>query len=232
MKIAIVGAGISGGSVLKSIIDHPNFKKEDEIHVFEPRDILGVGLPYSPDDESVMLNVSPDSLGIKRDNPLDFKEWLNENFEEPTNFEDLVSRPRYGKYLAERLDPYFNHKQVSHIKTKIVDIDVLDRKTKEKITESKDGDYCYRLKTEDNWKENIYDAVFLALGHPEYPDYYNLNGSKNYISNPYPMKDKLSGFSGYEKVGIIGSGASGVDLMRFFASNYDLKYPLTFEVIL
>lgn len=230
MKIAIVGAGISGGSVLKSIIDHPHFKREDEIHVFEPRDILGVGLPYSPDDKSVMLNVSPDSLGIKKDNPLDFKEWLNENFDEPTNFEDLVSRPRYGEYLAERLDTYFSHKQVRHIKTKIVDIDVLDRKTKEKITESKDGDYTYRLKTEDNWEEDLYDAVFLALGHPEYPDYYNLNGAENYISNPYPMKDKLSGFTGDEKIGIIGSGATGVDLMRFFASNYDLKHPLTFYV--
>lgn len=230
MKIAIVGAGISGGSVLKSIIDHPNFKKEDEIHVFEPREILGLGLPYSPDDQSVMLNISPDSLSIEDSNPFDFTDWLEENFEKATNFEDLVSRPRYGEYLSNRLGSYFGHKQVTHIKTKIIDIEVLDRNTKQKINESKDGHYCYRLKTVDNWKDDVYEAVFLALGHPEYADYYSLNGEKNYISNPYPVKDKLSNFLGDEKIGIIGSGATGVDLMRFFATNYDLKHPLTFYV--
>ena len=230
MKVAIVGAGISGASALKAIIDHPNFKKDDQIHVFEPRDILGAGLPYSPDDESVMLNISPDSISVDEKNPLDFTQWLEEHFEKPMNFEDLVSRPRYGRYLKERFAPYFNHKQVSHFQTKIKDLEVLDRTTKQPLYESKDGSFCYRLKTSDGWQEDIYDAVFLAIGHPEYADYYELNGTENYIGNPYPMQDKLTGFSEDNRIGIIGSGATGIDLMRFFNLNYHLNQPLTFYV--
>lgn len=230
MNIAIIGGGISGGSTLKAILNHPNFKKEDQIHLFEPRENIGVGLPYSPDDESVMLNISPDALSVVDHKPLDFTEWLDENYAEPTNFENLVSRPQYGKYLAERFAPYANHEQVTHFQTEVEDIQVLDAKTKEKMTESKNGQYLYRLKHTDKWQENIYDAVFLAIGHPEYADYYDLKGTQNYISNPYPMKEKLAGFSGEERIGIIGSGATGVDLMRFFSTNYDLKHPLTYYV--
>lgn len=230
MKIAIIGGGISGASALKAMLNHPNFTKEDQIHVFEPRETLGVGLPYSPDDESVMLNISPDALSVVESNPMDFTEWLNVNYDEPTNFEELVSRPRYGEYLAERFAPYANHEQVTHFQTTIEDIQVLDAKTKEIIAESKNGKYLYRLKQADEWHDTIYDAVFLAIGHPEYADYYHLKGTENYISNPYPMNEKLVHLSGDERIGIIGSGATGVDLMRFFSTNYDLKHPLTYYV--
>lgn len=230
MKIAIVGAGISGSSALKAIMDHPNFKGEDEIHVFESRDLLGVGLPYRPDDESAMLNVSSDMVSVEEEDPLDFTKWLEENYEHPTNFEDLVSRPRYGQYLRERFEPYFDHPQVICFQTTVLDLQVLDGATKTKISESKKGHYAYRIQTAAGWRDDIYDGVFLAVGHPEYADYYDLTGAENYFSNPYPMKDKLSGFSNDQRIGIIGSGATGVDLMRFFATNYDLNHPLTFYV--
>ena len=45
MKIAVVGAGISGATIVKTCINHKNLKKEDHIEVFEPREILGAGLP-------------------------------------------------------------------------------------------------------------------------------------------------------------------------------------------
>lgn len=230
MKIAIIGGGISGASALKAILDHPNLRNEDQIHLFEPREVIGVGLPYSPDDESVMLNVSPDALSVVENNPFDFTEWLDANYENPTNFEGLVSRPQYGNYLAERFAQYANYKQVTHFQETIEDIQVIDAQTKEIATESKNGEYVYRLKQQDGWRNDIYDAVFLAIGHPEYADYYDLKGSENYVSNPYPMKEKLTKLSGNERIGIIGSGATGVDLMRFFSLNYDLQHPLTYYV--
>lgn len=227
MKIAIVGGGISGASVLMSIIDHPNFNQNIEIDIFEPREILGLGLPYSPDDESVMLNVSPDLLSMDKDNPNDFVEWLDKNFKDPKNFEDLISRPKYGQYLKNKFTPYFNHPQVSHIKSELVDIEIFNQENQDKNEFLK---YFYRLKTRESFEGHTYDAVFLAVGHPKYADYYNLSGEKNYLSNPYPVIEKLNALSVDDKIGIIGSGATGVDLMRFIIKNYQLKKPLTFYV--
>ncbi len=222
MKIAIVGGGLSGASALKVLIDHPNYNKIEIIHVFEPRSELGVGLPYSFDDESVMLNVSPNVLSVVKDKPLDFTLWLHNNFKEPTNFENLVSRIRYGQYLKERFKPYFNNEKVLHIKEEVLDLKVLNK--------DQSKEYLYQLKTCKGWQNEIYDAIFLAIGHPEYSDYYNLSNKINYISNPYPMIDKLSTLPKDKKIGIIGSGATGIDLMRYFFTNYNLKKPLTFYV--
>lgn len=230
MKIAIVGGGLSGASALKSLLNHPNLKKEDTIDIYEPRDILGVGLPYGPDDESLMLNVSPDYLSVDDNDPLDFSKWLKEKYKEPFNDEGLVSRPKFGYYLAERFEPYFSHRQVTHIKASVQDIDVLDAETKEKTHYKQSGQHVYRLKTSEETIEGTYDAVFLAVGHPEYADYYHLKGTEGYISNPYPANKKLVNIGNDERIGVIGSGATGIDLMRFFTRNYDLKHPLTFYV--
>lgn len=230
MKIAVVGAGVSGSSVLRTLITHENFKNEDIIEVFEPRETLGVGMPYDEDDNTVMLNISPALLSYDQSNPNDFVEWLNENYEEPYNFEDLVSRPRYGKYLAERFAPYYNHQQVVHHPLEVEDIKVLDAKSGALASNKHMGPFTYQLKTSEGWHSTIFDAVFFSVGHPPYADYYDLVGVENYIHNPYPMKEVLGNLEGDEKIGIIGSGATGVDLMRFLLQNYDLKEPLTYYV--
>lgn len=223
MRIAVVGAGISGASVVKALLTHSNFKENDQIDIFEPRKILGAGLPYQPsDDESIRLNVPASILSVEPDNPNDFVEWLNENIEEPTNFENLVSRPSFGKYLVDRFKPYFEHKQVTHYQTTVTDLEVLHNDSRNETN------FLYRIKTEEGWSDTIYDAVFFAVGHPPYNDYYDLKGTKNYIHHPYPTNEKLSNLDSTQKIGIVGSGATGMDLMRYLHLHYDLKHPLTF----
>jgi len=223
MKIAVVGAGLSGAHIVRSLLDHPNFTLVDTIDIFEPREKLGPGLPYhATDDESIMLNVPPDIMSVDPSNPDDFIEWLNENYEEPRNFEGLVSRPKYGKYLLERFKPYFEHQQVQHIQAAVLDMKVIE------VEKQTAFPYIYQIKTDKGWQAESYDAVFLSIGHPPYNNFYDLTGAKNYIHNPYPMKEKLADFKSDEKIGIVGSGATGIDLMRYFETNYDLKQPLTF----
>lgn len=220
MRIAVVGAGLSGSNVLRALIEHPNFQTDDVIDVYEYREFLGSGLPYHPtDDESIMLNVHPDVMSVDLEKPNDFVEWLDANYEVPTNFEGLVSRPKYGKYLVERFAPYYSHEQVRHIQEAVEDIDVLDKTEK---------DLVYRIKTGEGWQDEIYDAIFFTVGHPEYNDFYSLKDKKNYVHNPYPAHEKLMDLDENDQIAIIGSGATGVDLMRFFFTNYELKKPLTF----
>src|SRR5699024_12485773 len=152
-------------------------------------------------------------------------------FRSPFNFEDLVSRPQYGRYLAERFAPHFNHPQVIHHSLEVIDIKVLNAKTKEEMDDSKSESYIFQLKTTEGWEDTIYDAVFFSIGHPPYADYYDLIDVENYIHNPYPMKEVLGNLTGEEKIGVIGSGATGVDLMRFLMTNYELKEPLTYFVL-
>lgn len=219
MKIAVVGAGVSGASVVKALLTHSNFKTKDQIDVFEPRKTLAVGLPYDPDDdEAIRLNIPPEMMSLDKENRAHFVEWLKENIEEPKNFEGLVSRPSYGKYLIDHFTPYFQQEQVRHIQKRVTDLEVIEKET----------GLLYRLKTTDGWQDVIYEAVFFAVGHPPYNDYYNLNGSENYIQNPYPMKEKLSTIDPNAKIGIVGSGATAMDLMRYLHLNFDLKQPLTF----
>lgn len=219
MKIAVVGAGVSGAGVVRALLIHSNFTSADQIDVFEPRDTLGPGLPYNPhEDEAVRLNLAPEMLSVVKENPNDFVEWLEENMDEPTNFENLVSRPTYGRYLMERFMPYFEDERVTHIQNMVIDLEVIEQET----------GLLYRLKTNKGWSETIYDAVFFSIGHPPYNDFYNLAGVENYIHNPYPMYEKLSPIDPTKKIGVVGSGATAMDIMRYLHLNFDLKYPLTF----
>lgn len=216
MRIAVVGAGVAGSSVVKTILTHPNFSDRDDIEVFEPRRELGTGFPYAPDDEIAMLNNSPKDLSVDANRPDDFIEWLERNGIEE-NAEGLIPRPAYGRYLQEHFAASFDHPQVSHIQEEVHDMEVL-------------GSSTYRLKTAEGWAENIYDAVFFAVGHPPYRDDYRLVGAKNYIQNPYPIKEKLTHFEKNQKIGVIGSGTTSIDLMRYFAQKEELQNPLTFYV--
>lgn len=219
MKIAVIGAGVSGASVVRALLTHSNFTNNDQIDVFEPRDTLAVGLPYDPkDDEAIRLNIAADMLSVVPERPNDFVEWLEENIDEPTNFENLVSRPSYGKYLNDRFSPYFEDEKVVHIQETVIDLEVLEQ----------ESNLRYRLKSDYGWLETIYDAVFFAIGHPPYNDYYNLAGAENYTHNPYPMYEKLSTINPNKKIGVVGSGATAMDLMRYLHLNYNLKHPLTF----
>ena len=128
----------------------------------------------------------------------------------------------------ERFSPFYTHEQVRHVQNTVVDVEVLDASTKEPADDTQDGNFVYRIKTEDGWQDGVYDAVFFSVGHPEYNDFYDLKGTENYIHNPYPMKEKLANFDNNQKISVVGSGATGVDLMRFFTSNYELEQSLTF----
>lgn len=218
MNIAIIGAGLAGSNILKTIVEHDNFNKDSRIHIFEKKNELGPGLPYEEDTKYNMLNVSPHDLSMEEDK-YHFKNWLDENYEDPYNFENMVSRQVYGKYVKEYFEPNFSHPSVVVHKQQVKDIDIYGQKP----------NFTYKLKT-DNWLEEEFDTVFLALGHPIYNDHYDLEGEENFIYDPYPMKEKLSVIPKDARVGIIGSGPSGVDAFRFLLKDVEIEEKFYFLV--
>lgn len=229
-NIAIVGGGLAGSSTLRALLTHPKFKEVDRITIFEATHSLGAGMPYDKDSHVIGLNLSADAVSVKKDEPDDFIKWLDQNYQKRTNLEGVTPRPVYGEYLNERFHPYFKHDQVKVVHSSVEDLKILNQQGIE-ARDSEPGPYLYDLYTDqEGWLNETFDTVFFAIGHPPYADYYDLRGEENYIHDPYTVEEKLSEFKREDKIGIIGSGATGIDVMRYLIRNEDLEAPPTFYV--
>lgn len=216
MKIGIIGVGPAGSNILKHIINHKNFSKDIEIHLFETRSKLGRGLPYDEDNLSKMLNIKAEKMSLNPKDKYDFTDWLDENKDNPYGKEEMVPRPIYGEYIIDFYKKYYKNAQVKIFKLTVEDIEIIDAS----------GKITYKIRDLRGWRDDEYDALFFTLGHPMYNDFYDLDGIKNYIHNPYPIDTKLAYIRPDQDVAIIGSGATGIDLFRYFSSQIKLQKPL------
>lgn len=222
MKIAIIGSGVSGSTVLKTLIQSQQLDEtQDSIHIFDKRLINGKGMPYQADVLSLKMNTASHFLSADLDDREQFTRYLKAHHPDwNSDGEGLIPRPYYGEYLAEHFSPYYADKLVHKHQKEIVDLAV-----------SSDTPYCYQLKTATGeWLEQSFDSVFLAIGHPPYADYYHLDGQAHFIKNPYPFKEKLSQLPRNKRVGVTGSGASGLDVLRYYDDEQPWDYPMTFYV--
>lgn len=232
MYIAIVGLGASGNGVLKTLIDfqqnHPG--EEMVIHIFDEKNHLGHGFAYQNDDHRLIMNSLPQDLSIDDQNPNDLLEWLGEHYPKYQDVEYFIPRPVYGEYLKDRMSAYLGHEHVHIMEQSIQDIEVVDANG-QVITGSQQGAYHYHLQTtDDNWQPVTYKAVFLTIGHPPYADHYQLLGHQGYIHDPYPVSEHLAKLDPNKKIGIIGSGLTGLDVMRYLQYHFEgqLKRSITF----
>jgi len=217
MKIAIIGAGLAGSNLLKSILEHKKYNNE-QIYIFDKNEIFGPGEPYKYDSIYRVLNTSNYSMSVDRSNPFDFNNWLNKNKDQPVNFEKKTPREYYGEYLIDRFSPYLNNKNVHKVKEEVIDIDILEAENT-----------SYNIKTQNESYED-FDAVFLTIGHPKYQDFYGLDGKENYANDPYPLSENLKNIQAKDRVGIIGAGASSIDIFRYLMQEKKMKTPIYFFV--
>lgn len=213
MKIAIVGCGISGANTLKSIMDHKNFSDALYIDIFEKRDQLAVGIAYEDDDLHKLLNTPLEHMNIGIDDKDDFKNWLYDNYGKLPTIESKIPRPIFGKYAKDKYQKYFDQQNVCVYKNQVDDL----------IKEADD----FYIKSSDK-SYGPYQAVFLSIGQSYYKDDYGLNSFKNYTSNPYPLKEKINSIDKDDKIGIIGTGPSSVDIYRYLRRYFKFKTPLYF----
>lgn len=219
MKIAIVGMGLSGSSILKTIIEHKKFSPLDQIYIFEDRATLGTGMPYEGDSEVKVLNSRADQVSMIWEKTEHFLEWYRANYDKRYKITDgMVSRVHYGEYIQGYFGNYFTHPQVKHIRERVVDISAMKQS----------GVVNYKIQTSSQAFDIAFDLVFLCIGHPDYQDPYALEASGDYIAMPYPLEQKLNRFEADDKIGIIGTGSAGVDCYRYLAKHYDFNNPFYF----
>lgn len=213
MKIAIVGCGISGANVLKNIIEDDSFNEDIYIDVFEKRNELAVGPAYEDDDLYKILNTPIEHMNINIDDHSEFKNWLEQNYEDLPTKEGKIPRPIFGKYAKESYKKYFSHPNVSiyqtEVKNVLKDINVFNIETIDK-------------------SYGPYQAVFLTIGQSYYKDDYNLKTYENYIANPYPLREKIINIKCDDDIGIIGTGPAAIDIYRYLSEYTEFSKPLYF----
>ena len=98
---------------------------------------------------------------------------------------------------------------------------------KKKIIPLEGEQMKYRLESASGAQE--YDAVFLAIGHPPYADYYNLEGHPGYVHEPFPVSNLFDHIDpAKDRVGIVGSSLTALDVMEYLQENAEWKHPITF----
>lgn len=211
MKMAIVGAGLSGATLVNEFVNHPTINKL-QIDVYEPRDLLCVGQAYQPDTDEAILNLHAQDVSVKPDDPSDALKWLDEYYPSYANPHTFLPRSIYGEYLIDRLGGAFKHPHVHVIQHDIKDLKI-------------DGTKYYLQSHHELWSD-AYDAVFLCIGHPPYADYYELAGQPNFIQNPFPIQEKLQHIHSTQRVGIIGTSLSAMDALKFLVHHTQFDEPV------
>lgn len=198
MKIAIVGMGVAGVSVLKEMSKYPIFKNQ-EIVIYDSPQTFGTGLPYQPDTDILLLNQPADTMSMDQDKKLGFAEWVEEKKGYTNAAKIHFPRPWYGEYLREVMQQAIEDLNATVILEKVTDLDLLD-----------DG----KILVHSPSSVEEFDLVHLCVGHMAYQDPYDLLGHPHYIHNPYPAEEKLKIIPQGSRVGIIGTGLTGLDMMR------------------
>lgn len=190
-RIAVVGGGISGVSILNRLVNNTPGRRY-EIDIYDSRESMGHGQPFREDSEHLLINVPFDGMSLSDDDE-DFKKWMTEKGYTPVQH---PPRTLFGEYVEDFLNDLLKHENVQPVYAYVTNVLI-----------EKDG---YLVRTETG--ERYYDAVFLAVGQMDYNDPYQLKGKKQYIHNPYPVKEKLHQLKG--KIGIVGTGLTAIDCIR------------------
>ncbi len=218
MKIAIIGMGISGASTLKSLIDSGAVSESDQVDIFEPRKGIGTGFAYQEDEDTLLMNSYSTRLSLNEENPNEYIEWLRHHFPEYSE-DDFSPRHIFGLYLRDKFETYISTSYVNHIQERVIDLEIRQVNTKNP------RDYQYIIRTEQNVYSD-YEYLFMTIGHPPYADYYDLIKSEQYIHNPYPLSKTLKIIDKQDRVGIIGSSLTAIDITHALMDKCELEAPI------
>lgn len=198
MRIAIIGMGVAGVSVLQEMAQHPAYQNQ-EIVIYDVPQTLGTGLPYQPDTEVLLLNQPADTMSMDQNKKLGFAEWIEKKKGYKNAAKIHFPRSWYGEYLREIMQDALEKLHVTVMLEKVADLDVLV-----------DG----KILVHSPSIVEEYDIVHVCIGHLAYKDPYKLFDHPRYIHHPYPAEEKLSIIPSGSRVGIIGTGLTGLDMMR------------------
>lgn len=215
MRIAIIGAGVGGVSVLKYLQKEKKLKAE--ITVFDDKKYMGNGRAFQYDDPELLMNYPGNLISMKPNKQHDFIDWIQKSdvdkevhLDEAENASgnQYYSRQLFGKYMQEHFEKFANKKNVSIITDHARNVEFIGQE--------------YIVSTQD--EKYYFDAVFLSPGQFGPMDPYQLEGTPGYYKWPYPLHNiEIEPNKDYA---VIGTGLSSVDIVRYFIAHSTNKLSL------
>jgi uncharacterized NAD(P)/FAD-binding protein YdhS len=212
-KIAIIGGGPSGLFMYKRLTESET--TDLEIDIFERKDYLGAGMPYSAEGANVehITNVSDNEIPVIYNSIEDWvkiapKSILKKFDINEAKFNEYKVLPRlfFGEYLSAQFNLLKDAAAKKGIKTNVhlncIVEDVIDFPDEDKVAVSvKNHDQAY------------FDQAIICIGH-NWPKRYE-GSIPNYFDSPYPPKKLKLKIN--HTVGIMGSSLTAIDALRTLA---------------
>jgi hypothetical protein len=212
-RIAILGGGPSGLFMFKRLLEFGN--SDLEIDIFERKNILGAGMPYSKDgaNDEHITNVSGNEIP---ELVTSISEWIQtipkdtvDHFNiDPQKFNDYKVLPRllFGQYLNDQFNMLIKKAKEIGIATQV--------HFNSQITDIIDNPQENVVEVEVNADKRLtYDHVIICTGH-NWPVTHE-GEIDGYFDSPYPPS-KIA-FPANHTVAIKGSSLTAIDAIRTLA---------------
>lgn len=215
VDIGVVGGGASAVCLLDALAETDT--PPGSVTVFEPSRHLWRGRPYQPDLETVRVNIAPEGMSVRFGDHTLFQRWLAErdaaagagrDFADPFIGTRFVPRAVFGSYLEHSAHEALRRLEQRGWRTEVV---------RERVARMTPADGGVVLGTEHGRRVRVDHAV-LCVGRGLPGDPYSLTGSAGFIADPYPLMHSLAGIDPQQRVGVVGSGLTGVDVVLSLAA--------------
>ncbi|MGO1632282.1 MAG: FAD/NAD(P)-binding protein, partial [Staphylococcus equorum] len=107
MRIAIIGMGTAGVSLLKELVKHDNFATMN-IDMYDNPKNMGQGVPFQNDSDQLLINVPAKQMTLNLENQGEFYEWYKSQSIFKFSNPEYLPRFIFGHYMKDFLEKY-NH---------------------------------------------------------------------------------------------------------------------------
>lgn len=209
MRIAIVGGGATGTSVLASLVRHHRGPGRISVTVFEMDERPGPGRAFAPGSRTATLNQPAGGITLRPDEPEHFLDWLARRAGpaagHPAGYtadpDAFLPRETFGRYLESAFRAALSRGPDRGVHAGLVTDQVmsLDR-----------GGGRFGVRTATGTR-HTFDAVFLCTGSSAPTDVYGLSGHANFTADPYPLRPMSQRIPSDASVAVLGTGLSAAD---------------------
>lgn len=208
MRIAVVGGGASAVCVVDALARLPQLS--GDLTVFEPAPHLWRGRAYQPDAEVVLINATAGDMSVRHGDEGHFERWLTEQcgrLGRPVP--DFAPRSVYGDYLEHTVEEDLARLRERGWRTSVA---------RQGVTGASRAGGRVVLRT-DAGPCPPFDHVVLAVGGGRPKDTFGLAGHPGFVGDPYPVTRTLSAIGPDERVAVVGTGLTAVDVVIALAAN-------------